>query len=54
MRVVTVGTTKVKSSLALDGLLEGRATGGRTVLEGVVRGEAKAFGVPTLLGVPES
>jgi hypothetical protein len=50
----TVGTTKVKSSLAFDGLLDGRATGGRTILEGVVRGDANPLGVPTLLGVPEA
>lgn len=54
MSAVTVGTTKVKSSFAFDGLLESRTTGGRTFLEGVVRGDANAFGVPILSGVPES
>lgn len=49
---VTVGTTKVKSSCDLDGLLDGGKIGARTVREGVLRGDAKLFGVTAaLLGV---
>jgi hypothetical protein len=47
---LTVGTTKVKSSFAFDGLLEGGITWGTTILEGVLRGDAN-FGVPSLVGV---
>lgn len=50
LKAATWGTIKVKSSWALDGLLDAGATKG-TILEGVERGDPKDFGVPDLVGV---